>query len=219
MSACCSPTSGAAGKQPTEQQCEAALQPGPRVDPKNLRIEAPVAAGVFVGEGRLADAAHRRQHPHPPLNQNGNRRRVQFLVNAQEIVVPPGEERVGGIGQIDDAGHLLRRRFSELGADRGEKRLRDRLIWRQRIQRHGVPAAQRRGHYVDCLAFGQHRKHGRVGIGLVARPFRLRPSGGDQRQDHAGSLAARLDLLVPVAAGRQASLVKPDAEPLRCPSL
>ena len=70
---------------------------------------------------------------------------VQLLVDAHQVVVTADEERVDGVGQIDDARRPFRRGFGELRADRGEQRLPGRLIRRQRVQRHGVPAAQRRG--------------------------------------------------------------------------
>ena len=180
-----------------------------------MRIEPPVTAGILVGQRGLADAAHCRQRTHPPLRQSGNWRRVQFLVNVHQIVFPPGEERVGGIGQIDDARRSLRRRPRQLGADRGEERLPDRLVHRQRVQQHRVPAAQRRWHHLLCPALGQYRDDGVMGIGFVARPLRFHPAGCDQRQDHASGLAAGLDLLVPVTPGGQADLVEPNAKSLR----
>ena len=49
-----------------------------------------------------------------------------------------------------------------------------------------------------------------MGVGLVARPFRLRRARRDQRQDDAGGVTAGLDLLVQWQPGVRRSLSNSD---------
>jgi hypothetical protein len=110
---------------------------------------------------------HRRQRPHPPLGERGDRGLVQFLMDAHQIVVAAGEEGIRGIGQIEDARRALGHRFGKRGAECGEQGPPCRIVGHQRVERICVPPAQGRRHHRLRLALGQHRNDGIGRVVLV----------------------------------------------------